>query len=228
MALWDDVADSITYCNHYMAASNAHLVDVAATFAAFTKYEVRFVRGAGAAEKGGGGQGGTCRLVFAHTSSGSGGRCSHSMAASMADFVDVAAAFTAFTKNEVRMGMEGVHVCPGGVGGGGCPTCTACCRTSWQPLQTLQDGSHKLQLLLSLKSAATWPPCLAVHWQQGTGECLFPRDPWEALLPKSTQLFSSKALRDGFARGVNWSKGIIRDMWCWLACLSLKPHCYYC
>lgn len=40
MALWDDVADSITYCNHYMAASNAHLVDVAATFAAFTKYEM--------------------------------------------------------------------------------------------------------------------------------------------------------------------------------------------
>jgi len=41
MALWDDVADSITYCNHYLAASNAALTDIAATFAAFAKYEVR-------------------------------------------------------------------------------------------------------------------------------------------------------------------------------------------
>lgn len=40
MALWDDVADSITYCNHYLAASNAALTDIAATFAAFAKYEV--------------------------------------------------------------------------------------------------------------------------------------------------------------------------------------------
>lgn len=40
MALWDDVADAITYCNHYMAASNAALTDIAATFAAYAKYEV--------------------------------------------------------------------------------------------------------------------------------------------------------------------------------------------
>lgn len=41
MALWDDVADCITYCNHYMAANNADLADIAATFAAYAKYEVR-------------------------------------------------------------------------------------------------------------------------------------------------------------------------------------------
>jgi protein phosphatase 1 regulatory subunit 42 len=40
MALWDDVADGITYCNHYMAANNADLADIAATFAAYAKYEV--------------------------------------------------------------------------------------------------------------------------------------------------------------------------------------------
>lgn len=40
MALWDDVADGITYCNHYLAASHAALPDIAATFAAFAKYEV--------------------------------------------------------------------------------------------------------------------------------------------------------------------------------------------
>lgn len=41
MALWDDVADAITYCNHYLSASNAELTDIAATFAAYAKYEVR-------------------------------------------------------------------------------------------------------------------------------------------------------------------------------------------
>jgi protein phosphatase 1 regulatory subunit 42 len=40
-ALWDDVADSITYCNHYMAPSRIPLADVAALFKAYAKYEVR-------------------------------------------------------------------------------------------------------------------------------------------------------------------------------------------
>jgi protein phosphatase 1 regulatory subunit 42 len=40
-ALWDDVADSITYCNHYMAPSRIPLPDVAALFSAYAKYEVR-------------------------------------------------------------------------------------------------------------------------------------------------------------------------------------------
>jgi hypothetical protein len=48
MALWDDVADAITYCNHYLAASNADLADIAATFAAYAKYEVRHGFGGGA------------------------------------------------------------------------------------------------------------------------------------------------------------------------------------
>ncbi|KAF6253669.1 hypothetical protein COO60DRAFT_1463078 [Scenedesmus sp. NREL 46B-D3] len=39
-ALWDDVADSITYCNHYMAPSRIPLADVAALFSAYAKYEV--------------------------------------------------------------------------------------------------------------------------------------------------------------------------------------------
>jgi hypothetical protein len=33
------VAVGITYCNHYMAASNAALTDIAATFAAYAKVE---------------------------------------------------------------------------------------------------------------------------------------------------------------------------------------------
>eukprot|EP00882_Tetradesmus_deserticola_P002943 GHRQ01003127.1.p1 GENE.GHRQ01003127.1~~GHRQ01003127.1.p1 ORF type:complete len:386 (+),score=202.65 GHRQ01003127.1:188-1345(+) len=39
-ALWDDVADAITYCNHYMAPSRIPLADVAALFSAYAKYEV--------------------------------------------------------------------------------------------------------------------------------------------------------------------------------------------
>lgn len=38
--LWDDVADAIAYCNHYLAPSAAPLTDIAATFAAYAKYEV--------------------------------------------------------------------------------------------------------------------------------------------------------------------------------------------
>lgn len=45
MALWDDVADAITYCNHYLSAGQAALPDIAATFAAFAKYEVRGTEG---------------------------------------------------------------------------------------------------------------------------------------------------------------------------------------
>eukprot|EP00879_Flechtneria_rotunda_P000599 GHRR01000708.1.p1 GENE.GHRR01000708.1~~GHRR01000708.1.p1 ORF type:complete len:394 (+),score=145.47 GHRR01000708.1:136-1317(+) len=38
--LWDDVADSITYCNHYLSPLNAPVADIAALFAAYAKYEV--------------------------------------------------------------------------------------------------------------------------------------------------------------------------------------------
>lgn len=39
--LWDDVADSIAYCNHYLAPSRIPISDLAALFAAYAKYEVR-------------------------------------------------------------------------------------------------------------------------------------------------------------------------------------------
>jgi protein phosphatase 1 regulatory subunit 42 len=39
-ALWDDAADSITYCNHYFAPNTVPLEDLAALFAAYAKYEV--------------------------------------------------------------------------------------------------------------------------------------------------------------------------------------------
>lgn len=38
--LWDDAADSITYCNHYFAPNTVPLEDLAALFAAYAKYEV--------------------------------------------------------------------------------------------------------------------------------------------------------------------------------------------
>ncbi|KAF8059110.1 hypothetical protein HT031_005282 [Scenedesmus sp. PABB004] len=39
-ALWDDVADAITYANHYLAPGAVPLPDIAALFAAYAKYEV--------------------------------------------------------------------------------------------------------------------------------------------------------------------------------------------
>jgi len=38
--LWDDVADSIAYCNHYLAPMNLSLSEIAGVFAAFAKYRV--------------------------------------------------------------------------------------------------------------------------------------------------------------------------------------------
>jgi hypothetical protein len=89
MALWDDVADAITYCNHYMAASNAALTDIAATFAAYAKYEVRGGEGRGGTS----GRGLGCR--------GCGNRY---MAASNAALTDIAATFAAYAKYEVFSG----------------------------------------------------------------------------------------------------------------------------
>lgn len=39
-ALWDDVADAITYANHYLAPSRTPLTDLAALYSAYAKYEV--------------------------------------------------------------------------------------------------------------------------------------------------------------------------------------------
>lgn len=39
-ALWDDVADAITYANHYLAPGTVPLPDIAALLAAYAKYEV--------------------------------------------------------------------------------------------------------------------------------------------------------------------------------------------
>lgn len=38
--LWDDVADSITYCNHYFAPMNCSLSEIADVYASYVRYRV--------------------------------------------------------------------------------------------------------------------------------------------------------------------------------------------